>query len=132
MAVAAGLTGVAVGGSKWQFLDNLTAMVLACFLAVVAWRIIRQAIDELMDRAPSRAVLERIEASVRRTGGVRTFHAFRARRLGGKVEMDIHVQVDPELSVRQGHDIAREVRRRIMAEDPDVISVIVHIEPGEQ
>ena len=132
VAAAAGLSAVLFGGAKWQFLDQVTAMVLACFLAVVAWRIIRDAVEELMDRAPSAQVLEQIEQAVEQTGGVRSFHAFRARKLGGMVEMDIHVQVDPGLTVARGHDIATEVRQRVEDSCPNVVSVIVHVEPIEQ
>ncbi len=132
LAAAVGLAGVAIGGPKWHFLDHLTAGVLSSFLAVVAWRIIRQAVDELMDRAPEAELLKRIEESVLGTQGVRGFHGFRARQLSGQVEMDIHVQVDPELTVRQGHDIASEVRRRVVDRCPNVVTVIVHVEPAEQ
>ena len=132
VAAAAGLSAVLLGGAKWQLLDQVTAMILACFLAVVAWRIIRDAVEELMDRAPSPQVLEQIQQAVEQTGGVRSFHAFRARKLGGMVEMDIHVQVDPGLTVARGHDIATEVRRRVEDSSPNVVSVIVHVEPVEQ
>ena len=131
VAAAAGLTAVLIGGPRWHFLDHLTAAILASFLAVVAWRILRPAVAELMDRAPSREEMQRIEQAVAATRGVRSFHAFRARHLGGKVEMDIHVQVDPDLTVRDGHDIAHEVRRQIMDCCPNVLSVIVHVEPAE-
>lgn len=132
VAAAAGLAGAAIGGPEWHFLDLLTAMVLAAFLAAVAWRIFRDAMAELMDTAPSPAVLDQIAQSVAGTRGVRSFHAFRARRLGGKVEMDVHVQVDPDLSVAAGHDIARAVRDRVRQHCPTVLSVIVHVEPAEE
>ena len=77
-------------------------------------------------------MLDKIEQSVAGTPGVMSFHAFRARTLGGKVEMDIHVQVDPGLTVHEGHDIASLVRRHVQQADPSVLSVIVHVEPLEE
>ena len=132
IAAAAGLSAAAVGGAKWHFADHLAAFVLASFLVVVAWRIFRGAAGELMDRAPSRRVMGQIQQAVADTSGVRSFHAFRARQLGGKVEMDVHVQVDPELTVRQGHDIASTVRARVTESCPEVQTVIVHIEPPQK
>ncbi len=132
LAATAGLAAVAVGGAKWNFMDGLAALVLGSFLAVLAWRILRDAVAELMDRAPSSATMKRIESAVAGTAGVRSFHAFRARRLGGMVEMDIHVQVDPALTVRQGHEIASTVRARVTDCCPSVRTVIVHIEPAEE
>ncbi len=131
LAATAGLAGVAIGGRRWAFLDSLTAAVLAAFLLGVAWRIIARGASELIDRAPGGNVLEKIERAIVSTDGVRSYHEFRARRTGGKIAADVHVQVDPRLTVRQGHDIASDVRRRVMDACHDVIEVIVHVEPDE-
>ena len=131
-AAAAGLAGVAIGGGEWQFLDAGTAMVLGAFLAVVSLKIMHRNASELIDRAPGNRTLATLEAAVAGTRGVRDHHGFRARQIGGRVAMDIHIQVDPELTVREGHDIATEVRRQVMAAHPRVIEVIVHIEPAEE
>lgn len=131
LATAAGLGGVVLGGDRWQFLDALTAIVLGAFVLVVALRIAAFAANELIDRAPGAATLATIEKALSETAGVRSFHAFRARELGGKVEMDVHVQVDPTLTVAAGHDIAREVRRRVVQADNRVVQVIVHVEPAD-
>ena len=64
--------------------------------------------------------------------GVRAYHAIRARNLGGKVDMDVHVLVDPKLTVREGHDIASNVRRRIQDAESNVQQVIVHVEPDDR
>jgi len=132
VAAAVGLAGVLLSGPEWQKLDALTALVLAAFLVLVAARIIHRSAAELADQAPSPKTLESIRRAVSETEGVKTFHAFRARQTGGKVEMDIHVQVDPALTVGQGHDIASAVRSSVMQADPNVVSVIVHVEPAEQ
>ncbi len=131
LAATAGLAGVAIGGPRWQFLDSLTAAVLAAFLLGVAWRIIAGGASELTDRAPGGDVLEKITHAISSTPGVRSYHKFRARRSGGKISADVHVQVDPQLTVRQGHDIASDVRRRVMETCHDVTEVIVHVEPAE-
>lgn len=113
-------------------LDAVTALVLAAFLVVVAVRIVRTSASEMMDRAPSDETLAAIEKAVSGTRGVRSYHAFRARRIGGKVEMDVHVQVDPSLTVREGHEIASAVKCAVMHADTGVVGVIVHVEPPEK
>ncbi|MBL7132898.1 MAG: cation transporter [Phycisphaerae bacterium] len=132
VAAAAGLAGVAFGGERWAFLDHLTAVVLAVLLFVVAVRIMVRSGSELVDRAPSAATLSRIEQALAETSGVKAYHAFRARCVGGKVEMDVHVEVDGSLTVAEGHDIAAAVRRRIREADKDVLQVVVHIEPHQR
>ncbi len=131
IAAAVGLGGMLIGGADWFFLDALTAVLLAAFLVVVAVRIIGSSASELIDRAPDENTLGSIESAVSQTDGVRSYHAFRARNVGGKIAADIHIQVDPDLTVQTGHDIATEVRRKVMEANPHVIEVIVHVEPAE-
>jgi cation diffusion facilitator family transporter len=131
LAAAAGLAGAAFGGPAWGFLDHLTALVLATFLVVVAMRILWASAAELTDRASdphTHATIAHIAAS---TPGVRGFHALRTRRLGGQIEMDIHIQVDPGLSVRDGHDIAGQVKHRLLNGNCRVVNAIIHVEPAE-
>lgn len=131
IVAAAGLGGILLGGPQWAMLDALTSMVLSAFLVVVAVRIIVSSGSELMDIAPSSETLGKIEKTVKQTQGVRSYHAFRARRVGGKVEMDVHIQVEPTLTVIQGHHIASTLKRTIMDADSAVIEVIVHVEPAD-
>ena len=132
IAAAAGLAAVAFGGPRWAFLDSVTAVVLAAFLVVMAVKIIRENADELIDRAPSTKVVDNIRQIVSETDGVQSFHACRARKVGGKVEVDIHIQVAPNLTVKQGHDIASLVKRRVMESDENVNEIIVHVEPVKE
>ena len=131
IAAAAGLTVVAIGGPGWAFVDELTALVLSAFLIVAAGHIMWSAVCELVDRAPSAAILDAIDRAVRDTSGVRDHHAIRARQIGGKVTMDVHVLVDPGLTVRQGHDIASAVQESVKKADGNIVDVNVHVEPWE-
>ncbi len=131
IAAVVGLAGVLAGGSQWAFLDAVTATVLGSFLILMALRILKDAAAELIDQAPGELVHQKMRQTVLATPGVRDLHALRARKSGGKIVADVHVLVDPLLTVHEGHEIATKVRRRIFQEDPDVIEVIVHIEPYE-
>lgn len=132
VAAAAGIAGTLLGGPRWQFLDHLTGVVLAAFLVSVGVRIARDAARELSDHSPDPDQQRRMSAAVGSIPGVNGFHAFRARRTGGLVEMDIHILVDPDISVRAGHAIASEVENRLLAGFAEVSSVIVHVEPADR
>lgn len=129
LAAAAGIAGAMFLGPAWARLDAVAAIVLLGFLAVAAVRMLYESITELIDSAPGSARMERLMEITQQTAGVCDCHALRARTLAGHVEMDLHVLVDPTLTVRQGHDIATRVKQRIMDDDPSVQQVIVHIEP---
>lgn len=131
VVAAAGIGAAVLGGRRWAFLDHVTAIVLAAFLLVIAVRIIRDSLRKLSDRAPQPELQNRLHAAIAGIPGVLSFHAFRARQAGAGnlIEMDVHVQVDPVLSVKQGHDVATKVERDLRQAFPDVTNVIVHIEP---
>ena len=131
LAATAGLAGVLAGGPNWAFLDAVTGLVLAAFLLVVAVRIIKLSSAELVDRAPDAEYVARIEKIIIETDGVRGYHAFRARRIGGRVAMDVHVHVNPSLTVRDSHNIASAVRQNITEANNDVLEVVVHVEPAD-
>lgn len=131
VAAAAGLAGVLLGGPAWAFLDHVVAIVLAAFLAVVAVSIMRESLEELVDSAPSGEIMNRINMCIAGTPGVRIHHEMRARKLGGRVAVDVHVLVDPTMSVQHGHDVAEAVKVRVLECGCDVLEVVVHIEPDE-
>ncbi len=132
LAAGVGIAGAMFAGAKWQMLDGLTAAVLSAFLLVAAVKMILNACSELIDRAPDAAEVSQLSRTVHLTAGVKGFHAIRVRSLGGKLEMDLHILVDPNLTVEEGHRIASNVRCRITEADSKVQQVIVHVEPDHR
>ncbi|MEO0020502.1 MAG: cation diffusion facilitator family transporter [candidate division WOR-3 bacterium] len=131
IAAAFGIGGALIGGERWSFLDHLTAVILASFLVYIGIRIIRSSLQKLSDRAPEPKAIDHLHQTISQIPGVKSFHAFRARHAGAGnlIEMDVHIQVDPEISVRAGHEIATKVEEEIRRSNPDVKTVVVHIEP---
>jgi len=108
-----------------KFLDHVAALVVAVLILQAAWKILWPALAELADAAASpeeRRHLADLAAGIK---GVKTVHALRTRRMGSGL------QVDPNLNVREGHEIGRAVRDNLLREGPDVIDVLVHLEPYE-
>jgi len=116
---------------EWAFLDHVGAMIVSLFILKVSWDIVRPSLAELTDRGGTAQDREQIRHIVGAVAGVRSLHAVRTRRLGAQLHVDLHVQVDPELTVRAGHDISEEVKRALMQKDPDILDVVVHLEPAE-
>jgi cation diffusion facilitator family transporter len=115
----------------WFFLDHLGAVAVSVFIfrtgVLVAW----PALKELVDAAAPARDLENIRRIALATAGVKEVHAIRTRSSGGALQVDLHVLVDGEMSVRRGHDLAEEVERRLVSEAPRLTDVVVHIEPYE-
>jgi cation diffusion facilitator family transporter len=127
---------LAVGGAMllpaWSMLDRIGAIVVSLFILHAAWRIVRPALAELVDAGASAKVRARIDALARGVPGVQDVHALRTRYLGGRLQVDLHVLVDPQLTVREGHRIAHAVGKCLRSEGPGVEDVLVHVEPVEE
>lgn len=116
----------------WSFLDHLGALVVSVLILQVAWKIVWPALNQLADAGASEQERVKLRGLVVNIEGVRAVHAFRTRRLGFGLQVDLHVLVDPLLSVRAGHDIARDVKQKLREEGPDILDVLVHVEPYEE
>jgi divalent metal cation (Fe/Co/Zn/Cd) transporter len=90
-----------------------------------AWALIRNAAATLTDVTP--LDVERLRLIACEVPGVEDCHAVRSRGEPGRVRVDLHVHVDPELTVREAHTITRRVEERLVAEVGGIAEVLVHI-----
>ncbi len=124
---------LAIGGARvfpaWSFLDHIGAIVVSVFVFRAAWQIGWPALRELMDAGAPRKERRRIEEIVLATAGVKKVHAVRTRYVGSRLLVDLHVMVDGDMTVREGHEVADEVEKRLLATGPDLVDVVVHLEP---
>ncbi len=72
----------------------------------------------------------KIEEIARKVPGIRDRHAIRVRRLGGAIFVDMHVLVNPELTIREAHNLAHKVEELIKAKVDKVEDVVIHVEPA--
>jgi cation diffusion facilitator family transporter len=112
--------------------DRIGAIVVAVFILHASFRIVRPAIDQLVDAAAPSADRELIERLALDVEGVRAAHALRTRYVGSELAVDVHVEVDGDLSVSDGFEIARKVKRDLLERGPDIADVVVQIEPFEE
>jgi cation diffusion facilitator family transporter len=124
---------IAVAGAmvvpRWAWLDKVGALVVCGFIVWAAWRIVSPALAELSDRGAPEDTLALLENLATQIDGVRSAHALRTRYIGPHLAVDVHVEVDGDLTVEEGFAIARRVKRRLFEEGPDVGDVVVQIEP---
>lgn len=131
VAVFVGL-GIARIFPTLEILDHLIAIVVAAFIVQVALKIIRSDLLELMDTAPGREIMDRVCDSILAVEGVSSLHQCRARRMQGRIYVDVHVQVPGSFTVLEGHRIASAVRDKVKETVDNVVEVLVHIEPVEE
>ncbi|MBD3332472.1 cation diffusion facilitator family transporter [candidate division GN15 bacterium] len=115
----------------WAWADPLAAIVVAYFVARVGIKLVHQSFREFVDAAPDPQLVERIRLVAADVPGVRDAHDIRSRSSGGQVFVEIHLVVDPGITVSEGHRIAKEVEAAIKNGIDQVTRVITHIDPDE-
>lgn len=130
LVAAVGIGAALVFGPEWAFLDTLIGVVLGVFLGIEGLKLLRRAVDDLMDAAPGQALVDDLREHILPTPGALAYHDFRARRVGDMIEVDLHLLVPPDLSVDEGHEIARRVKGEILERHPEVLNVLIHVEPA--
>lgn len=131
LATLAGIGGAMALGDRWHILDPIAAMVVSVFIVIVAVRIGRPAVLELLEVSLPRDTVEGMFHEIGNTPGVEAFHHFASRRNGNKMIVDFHIKVNPRISVSDAHAIATEVERRLRAAYGNGMRVNIHIEPYE-
>ncbi len=109
--------------------DRVGAIAVCLFILHAAWRIIAPALDQLVDAGAPPEDRRRLERIALEVEGVDAAHALRTRYKGSQLSVDLHVEVDGELTVEEGFQIARRVKRRLERDGPDVADVVVQVEP---
>ena len=128
LVVAAGIGGSLAG---YPFLEPLAAAVVGFLILHMGIRLAWKSVRELIDTGLPEEELERLRTTIRETPGVIGLHDMRTRRMADRVLCDAHVQVDPRLTVSEGHRVSDSVYLRVRAAHPEVRDVLVHIDPED-
>ncbi len=127
-----GIAIALVGGPAWAPADDVAALVASGIIAFNGVRLLRPAIEDLMDRAPDPVVLGRVERISCAVPEVRGVEKIQARRAGIGYFVALHVEADPAMTLRDAHLLGHAVKDAIRAEMPSVLDVLVHMEPHNE
>ncbi len=117
------------GGPKWHFVDHLAALVVAVTIVVAGGSIFWGSLQDLMDRQADPELSAQIRQTALETPGVKGIEKLLVRRAGLEHLVDIHVEVAPEITVHEGHEIGHNVKDRLINHYVTIKDVLVHIEP---
>jgi cation diffusion facilitator family transporter len=131
----AALTGIIVawaGGPAWNHADSWAAIAASLWLMGTGLWLLGPALHELMEGSVDPALLEFIQETSRNCPGIEGVDKVWVRKLGMRLMVDLHIEVDPDISVQEGHRLAHEVKAKLQGELPQVRDVMVHVEPYEE
>jgi cation diffusion facilitator family transporter len=132
LAALLGISVALVGGEGYEMADDWAALAACVVIAFNAVRLLRPAVDEVMDAAVPAETLREIRRVAAAVDGVIAVEKCRVRKSGLELLMDIHIEVEPELSVRRGHAIGHRVVDRLRATPLPIRDVVVHVEPASE
>lgn len=131
---AAAFLGIGIalwGGPGWESADDWAALAAAGIIAANGLRLLRSSARDLMDRMPEGPIADRIAEAASGVPGVLALEKLMARRVGTSYFVDLHVQADPDLGLRESHSLGGKVKAAIREAVPNVAGVLVHMEPYE-
>lgn len=111
--------------------DPLAALIVGLLIARMGWSFFYDSFHDLMDRAADDETEARILQTILSTPGVLGVHDLKTRKMGDMLWVEADLEMDGRLSIYEGHDIAHEARRRVMASEP-VLDMSTHFEPVDK
>ena len=128
LVVGLGLIGNLMG---YPMLDPIAALVVGLMVGKIGWSFGWDALHDLMDRAVNEEEVEAIRTTLRETPGVAGVHDVRTRKMGDMVVVDAHIEVDANLTVEEGHNIAVAARAAVMRRHR-VLNLMTHVDPAQR
>jgi cation diffusion facilitator family transporter len=129
-AAAVGITIALVGGKGFEPADDWAALAACVIISFNGFLIFRAALHDLLDGNVAATVSDTILRVAESVAGVERVEKCRVRKSGIGLFVDLHVEVDPVISVAAGHAIAHRVKDSLIARNPQIIDVLVHVEPA--
>lgn len=132
-AISSIVVMIGIGGSMMgiTYLDAIAAVGMGIMIIRIGWVLCLQSLQELVDTGLSAERIELIKQTINNVPGVQQLHTLRTRYMGGNALVDVHIQVEPKLSVSEGHYISDNVRQSLIHNIDEVADVMVHIDPED-
>jgi len=125
-----GIGGAILLGGRWRVLDPVAALIVSLFIAKIAIGLIKESMEELLERSLDETTVDRIIKIVKGTEGVADQHKLKTRKVGHCIAIDVHVTVDAKLTVEQSHNIATKVEKNLQKKFGKETIISIHIEPS--
>lgn len=124
-----GIGGALLMGEKWAILDPIAAVMVSIFIVVAAAKLLKQAIDQLLERSLPEEDLKRIEAIVSENDAFSHMHKLRTRRIGSRACISMHLRMPGDTSLSEAHRHSDEIEKQLRAAFGEDTIISIHVEP---
>jgi len=126
IAALIGVTGSRLG---FSYLDPLAGLIVAIFIAKIGFDILKDAVNELMDCIPDLSQVKEFKQIANAVNRVNNVGDIKLRSYGPSIFVEISIAVDNNLTVGEGHNVAKDVEKRLKDSDESIQDVLVHVDP---
>lgn len=126
------LVGVTAAFFGFSIMDPIAAAVTSIFIFHIGWETFRGAVHDLMDGQPEEETLATIVLLAESVAGVEHVHEIKGRRSGQYLIIDLKLDMDPHMTVKESHDIATAVKKVIFEHNANIGDVMIHVNPHEE
>ena len=124
---------IGIGGAMLGFpvLDSVASVIICFFIIKVAYSIIKDAIQNMMDESCGEDYDKNLKDFIEDQDGVEGVDSVQSRRFGNKVYVDLEIRVDGSKTVSEGHEIAENVHDMVEKSFPEIKHIMVHVNPAD-
>lgn len=109
--------------------DQIAGLVVGVMIIYVAVKIIAKTLAELTEHAIDEKLVDVIKGVLKNHEAIKNWHKLRSRKIGSEISVDVHIHVDPNLSVLESHNLTREIEQLITEKIKQPVHILIHVEP---
>ena len=129
IGAAAGIGGAILLGSRWTVLDPVASILVGLMLMKVAYDLLKASVDELTESSLPEGMEQEIAAIIDSFPGITEPHNLRTRRIGNRIAIEAHVRMDGNMPLREAHDCASAIERKLKERFGPATHTSIHMEP---
>ena len=131
VATLIGVAGAFILGSKWIILDPLAAILVSFYICKSGYEVVKPSIDELLERSLPPETEKEIRRLLRSVPGIEGVHSLKTRKIGNKIAIEAHTEMDGKMSLEQAHRIATTAENKLRKHFGRKTHVGIHMEPAK-
>lgn len=132
VGTAIGIGGALIGGERWAVLDPIASIAVGALIVKVAFDLLKDGVGDLMEQSLPEEVENEIMDIVRTVPDVVEPHELCTRRIGNHYAIEMHILMNGDLPLKEAHDKATEIERRLKERYGEETHVAIHVEPIEE
>lgn len=132
VGTAIGIGGAIALGPSWAVLDPIAAVIVSVLIVITAWKLMANALGELLEKSLPEAMEKDIEHSVTEDPRLSDIHHLRTRRIGSHIAIDMHVRMPGSLTLVEAHQIVSSAEKRLRERFGQGTFISIHMEPVKE